>query len=406
MRHPDHRCPALPTCPGGGSLTCCLLLVTWLGCSLPARADANRDATWEKLKSMSATEREQVLRNLDRFRKLSEDKKWELRKLRTDLKADAAQHGQLSRVMDNYYEWLKTLTPGQRSDLAEQPDSARRRKLVAEIMTRQQRASDTTPRRRRSPLDATVLEQFFGVLGAELQAKGYINETDLSSRSGLSRYFFILRRGFSGTFPPEWLSPELGEKLLGTLPDPAQRAVLRDPDPRVRLSRLLGMVALSLQQAVRDVEDQIPGEELEKFFIEMSGEEQDEVMRRPYSEQDRRLRQLYMKSRGQEQALAGNLPPIMQQFLRGQLARSQGLFGGGRPGGPGPAGGPGGRDNLPVRASPGRGGGLDDDFERRRPGAPVGGGPGGGGPGGSGSGPGRNRPRPPRTPLAPPPDDG
>ena len=375
------------------------------GASNPAWADTDREtANWEKLKSMTATEREQIQRNLKRFRGLSEDKKWALRKLRTDLREDQARDGQLNRVMDNYFEWLKTLTPGQRSDLAEQPDSTRRRKLVADLMARQQRSTDTgTPRRRRSPLEPAVLEKFFDLLGTELQAKGYVSEADLSSRTGMPRYFYILRRGFSGTFPPDWLSPEFGEKLLTALPDPAQRAVLRDPDPRVRLSRMLGMIAVSLQSAVREQEDQIPGEELEKFFIEMTGEQQDEVMRRPYSEQDRRLRQLYMRAQGRDQTMAGNLPPIMMQFLKGQLARSQGLFGAGRPGGPGPGGGPPGREGTPVRATPGRGTGLDDEFERRRPGPPVGGGGPGGGPG---PGPGRGRPKPPRPPAAPPPADG
>ncbi|MFM7161843.1 MAG: hypothetical protein ACKO3P_15935, partial [Planctomycetaceae bacterium] len=261
-----------------GFLVALLWLAGWLPGGLPlAWADAARDAAnWEKLKSLTATEREQVQRNLKRFRELSEDKKWALRKLRTDLREDQSRDGQLNRVMDNYFEWLKTLTPGQRSDLAEQTDSTRRRKLVAELMVRQQKASDSgTPRRRRSPLEPAVLEKFFEMLATELQAKGYVSEADLNARTGLPRYFYVLRRGFSGSFPPDWLSPEFGEKLLSTLPEQAQRAVLRDPDPRVRLSRMLGMIAVSLQQAVREQEDQIPGEELEKFFIEMTGEQQD-----------------------------------------------------------------------------------------------------------------------------------
>ncbi|MFM8219797.1 MAG: hypothetical protein ACKOJF_12885, partial [Planctomycetaceae bacterium] len=68
-----------------GFLVALLWLAGWLPGGLPlAWADAARDAAnWEKLKSLTATEREQVQRNLKRFRELSEDKKWALRKLRT-----------------------------------------------------------------------------------------------------------------------------------------------------------------------------------------------------------------------------------------------------------------------------------------------------------------------------------
>ncbi len=61
-----------------------------------------------------------------------------------DLEEDARNGGNLRTVMEEYYNWLATLTPGQQKDLREIADPTRREIRVREILKEQQEQADSS----------------------------------------------------------------------------------------------------------------------------------------------------------------------------------------------------------------------------------------------------------------------
>src|SRR5260370_281071 len=76
-------------------------------CELREREIANK----------SEAERARLQRNFKTFRELPPDEQKKLRRLDLELKEDTRNLGSLRVVMNEYYDWLATLTPGQQQDL-------------------------------------------------------------------------------------------------------------------------------------------------------------------------------------------------------------------------------------------------------------------------------------------------
>ncbi len=78
----------------------------------------------EQVERMPPAEQQDLLRKQERFAELPSEEQERLRTLQAALDADP-HHDELQQVLFRYHEWLKTLTPTQRSELADLPPQER-----------------------------------------------------------------------------------------------------------------------------------------------------------------------------------------------------------------------------------------------------------------------------------------
>ena len=105
-----------------------------------AHAEENSTAR-EQLEAMNAEEREELRRKVERFENLTSEEQQRLRDLESQIAADPDAED-LRQVMARYYEWLKTLSSRERTELGELPP-ADRLKRIKEIRESQKLAAET-----------------------------------------------------------------------------------------------------------------------------------------------------------------------------------------------------------------------------------------------------------------------
>ena len=88
----------------------------------------------QQIAGMQPAEQHELLRKFERFNALPVEEQERLRALQTAIDADPRAE-ELHQVLDRYHEWLKTLTPAERADLAEMSPKER----VDQIKRLQQR---------------------------------------------------------------------------------------------------------------------------------------------------------------------------------------------------------------------------------------------------------------------------
>src|SRR5262245_36177846 len=111
-----------------------------------------REQRQKEIAGKSEAERARLQRNFKAFRELPPAEQERLRRLDRELKDDARAGGNLRAIMDEYYNWLATLTPGQQQDLhptddpahPEKNDATRREIRVRELLKEQQDQIDAT----------------------------------------------------------------------------------------------------------------------------------------------------------------------------------------------------------------------------------------------------------------------
>ncbi len=94
------------------------------------------DARRREIASLSPADQQELLRKHERFLALPEAEQERLRKLQAAIDADPEAE-RLRQVLAGYHEWLKTLSTGQRSELAAKPP-AERVKEIQRIMRHQE----------------------------------------------------------------------------------------------------------------------------------------------------------------------------------------------------------------------------------------------------------------------------
>ena len=111
----------MPTKP---SISCLSLVgvALCLGAAAPSVSDwAARRA---RVESLAPADRQQLARQQERFDSLTPEEQQQLRQFHDDLEADP-NHERLRKVLGSYYNWLKTLGPGQRAELLDLPPAER-----------------------------------------------------------------------------------------------------------------------------------------------------------------------------------------------------------------------------------------------------------------------------------------
>ncbi|VAX41730.1 hypothetical protein MNBD_PLANCTO02-2502 [hydrothermal vent metagenome] len=109
----------------------CLALPLLLGAGDFSQPDLN--AHRKKIEAMSATEREQLKNKYKTFQQLPIETQQELRNIYQHIEKNRRSGGRLARVVDNYREWLGTLSPWQREEIRKHKNPTARIRIIQEL---------------------------------------------------------------------------------------------------------------------------------------------------------------------------------------------------------------------------------------------------------------------------------
>lgn len=112
-----------------------------------AGADDHDKAAANKLRAMSAADMTRVEINFDRFEKLPEEQRRELRNLDRQLNESGSERGGLEDEMRRYVRWLETLTAAERARIDDATTTPGRIKVVQELIEKQNKrlSADLAP---------------------------------------------------------------------------------------------------------------------------------------------------------------------------------------------------------------------------------------------------------------------
>jgi hypothetical protein len=272
-----------------------------------------REQRQKEIAAKSESERARLQRNFKAFRALPQADQERLRQLDRELKEDSSTGGNLRLIMDEYYNWLATLNPGQRQDLhpaadpqhPEKNDPARREIRVRQLLKEQQDQADATGAAKgaRIPprLSSKDLDAVLGIVEQAMRARNLLSQKeiqDLESKRGLARHVAIWTLAFpmrpSGPMggPPAWWSKEIIESMVEAVSNEKLAAHIKAGQAMDRWLRLVRVVFAGLRAEHEKLK---PSQDvLERFFVQLNSEQQDEIMRLPFDQQPQMLTHLYM----------------------------------------------------------------------------------------------------------------
>jgi hypothetical protein len=293
-----------------------------------ARGDSltaeQRELREREIANKSEAERARLQRNFKTFRELPPDEQKKLRLLDLELKEDARNLGSLRVVMNEYYDWLATLTPGQQQDLRDERDPNRREMLVRELLKQQQDQALATGSARAGKsfpgLTAGDLSAALEVIEKVMKDKHILSAEELQqlqSKKGVARHAYVIelayRRGPGGAV---WNSQPVFEAIVESISSERQRAHILEPQvPQQRQIRLNWALMGGFGAEYEKMKP--TREELEKFFVQLKSHEQDEIMRLPYDQQQQQLTRMYMTKMSIEDPDNFPRPPQAPFWMRG-----------------------------------------------------------------------------------------
>ncbi|MFN0053382.1 MAG: hypothetical protein ACKV0T_14455 [Planctomycetales bacterium] len=270
-----------------------------------------REQRRRRIADMTESERAQLQRNFKAFRELPIAEQERLRRLDRELKEDARQNGDLKLVMDGYVEWLGSLdSPGQREDLRRETNPDRREKMVRTLIKEQQERLDVLAAQRGNPalrgLGPADLDAALTVLVEHLRDEGLRTDRQLqeleTKESGLARHVAAFELAFyrqssdgRPQTPLRLSTPELADAVAAKISGAdARKWISAANNPQDRGRRLFMLIYGGI---LAEFEKQKPDEEaLERFFVELSSSQQDEILRLPLDAQHRELFRLYTEA--------------------------------------------------------------------------------------------------------------
>jgi hypothetical protein len=318
-------------------------LLTVLACCALARGDALtpqvRESRRQEIARKSESERARLQRNFDEFRKLPDSERERLRQFAAALKDDDRSEAKLRGIMNEYFDWLATLTVGQREDLSKEADPGLREKRVRELLKKQQELADATGAKSGVKLPQGLsAEDLDAVLTiVEHALRRFLAPEDieqLKKKRGLARHNSIMELAFRGrpaggagaVVLPQWWSPEVLQAMVEAVSNPRQHTALRNaPErgpnntgargPRVMLVQLImgGLRAEYEAEYEKSKPDQAG---IELFFVQLKAENQDEILRLPFDQQQKKLLDMYMAKKSAEDPENFPQPPPQLPYVK------------------------------------------------------------------------------------------
>ena len=313
---------------GGAALLGALFCASF-GRAEPLSAEL-REMRQKEIAQKSEAERARLMRNFKDFRALPVEEQERLRAFNRELKEDARNQGRLKAVMDEYYDWLATLTPGEQFDLRKEADPNRREKRVRELLREQQEHIDATGARgSKSPkgLSSKDLAAVLGVIELAITKKQLLSAEEtqrLHDKTGLAHHAYLLELAFrraGGAAPPlqfPWISKEVVDEMVASISNQKQVSFVeeRPDDRRWRLFSLIGWGIRAEYEKIKPDQDA-----LERFFVTLNSSEQDEIMRLPFDQQQQKLTHMFLTKKSEEDP---NLYPKPPQYPMWGMRRPRG----------------------------------------------------------------------------------
>jgi hypothetical protein len=280
----------------------------------PARGEETLAERRARVEALSAAEKQGLLERQKRFLKLEPAEQDRLRRLNR-LVDDDPQAAELRRIMQRYYDWLKTLPPYQRAQLAELPPEARVKRV-------QQLLAEPARRGGRSTAWAELARR-------EWRAGGFPDrrwrpprgpETDPADIAGLFAWM-------------DDYAKHHGKELLGKLP-PAQRdrllEGLKTEKDALRRNEMLGWVWLWWQLDNRGKPNALSEKELADLRSRLSPAKRKQLESLPLAAQWRAISALlttYMLQQYSARHTGAPLPSVtdeeLAQFFEHELTDKQ-----------------------------------------------------------------------------------
>jgi len=318
--------PAL--CAAAGVCALAGLLVPGVG-----RGEETLAERRARVETLGSAEKQELLEHQKRFLKLEPAEQERLRRLSRQVDDDP-QAAELRRVMQRYYDWLKTLPPYQRAQLAELPPEARVKRVQqllteparkggrstawAELARREWRSGGFPDRRWRPPKrpDPADVAGLFAWMDdyAKRHGKQLLEKLPGPQRGrllqGLATEKDVLRRNeMLGWIWLWWQldnrgkAPALSEKELADLRSRlslATRERLESKPPAAQWRTISAMLTTYMlqQYSARHTGAPLPSvtdEELAQFFErELTEKQRDDLLNMPGEEMQRQLWRMYV----------------------------------------------------------------------------------------------------------------
>lgn len=252
-----------------------------------------------RVESMTPAQRDQLQRPAERFYAFDSNERDRLRALQAQVEADPSA-AELLATLDRYHVWLRTLNPGERSQLFER-DAAERIDAIVELrVAEEQAAVRLSIDEARGLVD--WLEQRYLAQQTPERRQQLAETTPIERRL---RLFWAMRqpsREQRNAVWPSMLTVEEIAELKSHLP-PATQERLREVDTPEELRDILSGWYSDLFRRYMAREEFSPllppitDEQLTEFFTgQLSLGEQDELLALPPEEMWRQLRRLYMRA--------------------------------------------------------------------------------------------------------------
>ena len=302
-----------------------VVLLCWAVTVVSGKTDqSEREQRRRQIVGLTDIEKRNLARNYKRYQELAPEQREQMRALYQQLHAQTAAAVELQHVMDEYTDWFATLTAGQRMDLRNESDPAKRADLVRQLLEVQANTQPENPssgsRRRSFPgFDRLSRDDLTAVLDRlELLLREQPDITDEQwaavdgQRERLHHDFAILKVGFGETdnrHSPLWeVFESSSDQLIEPISDRAQQEVLHRQKSHDRTQMLMSLILRSLWGELRA---RLPGQDkLEQFFVGLNNTQRDEIMSQAPDRQPYRLERLYMQMHPEV------FPPEASELLR------------------------------------------------------------------------------------------
>ncbi len=257
----------------------CLALIVVALCAIARGDAASRELHQKQIADKSESERARLSRSFKEFRGLHADDQRKLRLLAAELQDDDRNAGGLRSIMNQYHDWLGTLTPGQHQDLRKQADPNLREKRVRELIRQQQEHAESIgPAVAARPARGLSSDDLVKVLGVAEQAlikKQLLTDeekAELSRKLGLARHMYVMERAYRRPgVPPRGqvgFTPDVARAMITEISNPNQKKYLQSREPpQERLWALFNMIRAGL---MNEYESHKPdAATLELFFVQL-----------------------------------------------------------------------------------------------------------------------------------------
>jgi hypothetical protein len=288
-----------------------------------------REQHEKEIASKSEPERARLQRKFKEFRELPAAEREKLREFDRLLKEDARNGGNLRTVLNEYNDWLATLTPGQAQDLREIDDPGRRESRVREILKEQQDQADATDPAKagKSPpkLNSKDLAAVLDVIEQAMRKRQLLTQDELKqldSKKDLAHKVYVVELAFrrqpGQQGPLQWISKWMSKEVMADMLENISNArfvklIQQSQLPGERWQRLFRAVFA----AVRAEYDALKPsqQDLELFFVQLKPTEQDEIMRLPFDQQHAQLMHTFIVKKSEEDPDAYPKPPQVPLWL-------------------------------------------------------------------------------------------